>query len=59
MMNFHMKIPKLSKGGSNCLEREITLAKASKTVSNMKSNKSPGSDSFLKVFWKYIDIFVC
>ena len=45
-------IPKLSKGESNCLEGEITLAEASNTLCNMKSNKSPGSDGFSSEYFK-------
>ena len=54
-------IPKLSETESDSLEGEITFSEASKTLSSMKANKSPGSgfsSEFLKVFWKYIGVFV-
>ena len=56
-------IPKVTKGESICLEGEITLAKASKTLCNMKSNKLPESDGFSSEFekkkWKYIGVVFC
>ena len=49
-------IKKLTNEESKELEGEISLKEASKTLFNMKSNKSPGSDGFtaefFKVFWK-------
>ena len=54
--------PTLSTKESESLEGEITLAEASNTLSNMKSNKSPGSDGFssefFKCFWKYVGVYV-
>lgn len=47
---------KLSNEQSQSLEGLLTLEEISKTLKNMKSDKSPGSDGFtaefFKVFWK-------
>ena len=55
-------IKKLTNEESKELEGEISLNEASKTLFNMKSNKSPGSDDFtaefFKVFWKKLGNFV-
>ena len=55
-------IKKLTNEESKELEGEISLKEASKTLFNMKSNKSPGSDGFtaefFKVFWKKMGNFV-
>ena len=55
-------IKKLTNEESKELEGEILLKEASKTLFNMKSNKSPGSDGFtaefFKVFWKKLGNFV-
>lgn len=55
-------LPKLSDNESNQLEGYITLSELTKALSNMKNNKSPGTDGFssefFKVFWKKIGTFV-
>ena len=47
---------------SQSLEGLLTLEEISKTLKNMKSDKSPGADGFtaefLKVFWKDLGHFV-
>ena len=57
-----MTVPKLNEDEALKLEGLLTLNEASKTLKNMKNNKSPGtsgfSADFYKVFWKQLGTFV-
>ena len=58
----NFNVPILSNNESENLEGPLTYEEASKTLKNMKNNKSPGSDGFtpefFKIFWKDLGHFV-
>lgn len=60
MQDIH--IPNLNREESEELEGMLTLKEASRTLRNMKNNKSPGTSGlsidFYKTFWKQIGTFV-
>ena len=58
----NLEIPRPSVKESESIEGRITMTEASKTLKNMKSNKSPGTSGFnadfYKVFWGKLGDFV-
>ena len=57
-----LNVPKLTDNESNQLEGTLTLQELTNALSNMKNNKSPGTDGysceFFKVFWNRLGSFV-
>ena len=49
----HCSVPKLSTSERDDLERDIEFSEITKSLKNMKNNKSPGTDGFTTEFFKF------